>query len=727
MAHPAQKKVAIVGGGIAGLAAAWALLDRGFVVSLFEERIHLGGKAGGHPARMPLWQALRDSRQARSGARRYLDFKASTFKEGQAEQFAASMDDGRLPPFVLDVVDVYFRKVCEQLGPSFRERFKALRWAAKEVDRIEIERLDLGRGVVGPKHAWRVTLTGVAKSPRPVVFDVAIHERVDGRQTLELSDATVHEHCYHMFLNWYHNFWQFMEEMDVWRDKDFVAHQEVVHLSPGRGPLAPRSTTMASLGDIARSADNLMSGAAPMPDLFLWLYSMLDLVSRSFDPDRYLDRRSVHAFLGSRWYATDESVRFHEHLLAKAFAVPTYFSSAYTYRQYVEYTMAAPDPMLWVLKGNAKEHLFDRVERRLVARGLRLNLGLQAVGLSEPVGGRVRLKVRPSDIRGTPRDPDTGRRPGDDDEAPADGGGSTGMSLDNVDYVILAVPPAALARIVGDFRDKVPGLATVRKLQSAVTAALDLYFTETIAGLPPHHVVMRGSALGLTLIDESQVWPEEQGGPTHLNVAVTDFYKIEGMNKQQATRAILEDLHRFITFDDGQVDFTRTYLQMNNGEPLFVNEVGSEPWRPGTCTEMPNVFLAGDFCTNDIGIVSVEGAVVSGLLAARAVQARLRIDEPAVPADDRLFDAIPIRLPETPDPAQVEALKTLLLPQVAMAYAASKAGEWSRHPERALSPRDLQLHLEQAMQALVAPPAQAAALAGRGLQAVASMHARGRR
>jgi uncharacterized protein with NAD-binding domain and iron-sulfur cluster len=732
MAYLAQKKrVAVVGGGIAGLTTAWALLDRGFEVSLFEERIHLGGKMGGHPARVPLWQLLASSKEQdlHKSAGEFLDAKTTSFRQGLDERFAQAMRS-RVPPFVLRVIDLHFERLCRQLGPTFSERFLQLREAARDAEPISVIHLHRQRGVVGPRDAWRVTLALPVvrrKEPLEVAFDVAIHERVDGRMTLELTDTAFHEHCYHMFLNWYGNFWSFMEEIGLERGKDFIDHREVVHLSPGLGPPAPRSSTMASLGDIARSADNLLSGAAPLPDLFLWLYSMLDLVSRSFDPERYLDRRSVHAFLASRWYATDESVRFHEHLLAKAFAVPTYFSSAYTYRQYVEYTMAAPDPMLWVLRGNAQEHLFARLQKRLQDKGLRLNLGLQVVGISDPTQGPVRLKVRPSDVRGVPRDPDTGRRPGDDGETPAEGGGSTGMSFEKADFVVLAVPPAALARITGDFRERVPGLATVRKLQSAVTAALDLYFVDRIPGIPAHHVVLRGSALGLTLIDNSQVWREEQGGPTHLNVAVTDFYKIDGMGKPEAMRAILEDLHRFIDFDDAQVDFTRTYLQMNNGEPLFVNEVGSEPWRPGTCTEMPNLFLAGDFCDNDIGIVSVEGAVVSGLLAARAVQAQVRAHEPNAPADDPRFREVPIQLPDIPDPAQVDALKTLLLPQVAMAYAASKLGEWSRHPERALSQRDLQLYLEQALQAMVAPPAQAAALAARALQSAAALHARGRR
>src|SRR5690349_2200760 len=51
--HPtSQAKVAVVGGGLAGLASACVLSDLGYRVSLFEKRPFLGGRASSyeHPA-----------------------------------------------------------------------------------------------------------------------------------------------------------------------------------------------------------------------------------------------------------------------------------------------------------------------------------------------------------------------------------------------------------------------------------------------------------------------------------------------------------------------------------------------------------------------------------------------------------------------------------------------------------------------------------------------------
>lgn len=200
----------------------------------------------------------------------------------------------------------------------------------------------------------------------------------------------------------------------------------------------------------------------------------------------------------------------------------------------------------------------------------------------------------------------------------------------------------------------------------------------------------------------------DKTAPTHLSVAVTDFYRIEGMTKDDAAREILADLRRFLPFDVEQdVDFSRTYLQMNVNEPLFLNEVGSEPWRPETVTEIPNLFLAGDFVANDIDVICVEGAVLSGLNAARAVQAQLRTDKPEIPPSATYFGEIKVLMPKTLPRANAEAMKAILAPYLPAAKAASSTLEMRRHPERALSPRDMRASAD----AMFAIPGNAASSA----------------
>jgi hypothetical protein len=436
---------------------------------------------------------------------------------------------------------------------------------------------------------------------------------------------------------------------------------------------------------------------------------MADLVSQPMNPGRYLDQVSVHTLLRSGWYATEQSAEFHEFLLAKAFAVPPYLSSAYAYQAYINYTLKEPVPMLWALKGNSYNGLFRTFEQRLRDHeNFTLAVGTNVTELARDGDRLAGFKIRPSDIFGSPRDPDDGKAISSQ-PAPVD-------PEFEADYTILAVPPVALAELVGPLRRFVPGLASVRKLQSGVTAALDLYFNRTLPDIPNSHVVLRGSRYGLTFVDNSQFWcpgdpniadlpegPEDPKKPkkrfTCLNVAITDFYKIDGLNKTDAIRLVIHDLADFIEFDPTKdVDISRSYLQMNNNEPLFLNEVGSEPWRPSTRTELKNLFLAGDFVENEIGVVCVEGAVVSGLVAARAVQAQAREDsrtkgilddvDPLLADDDALIP-IEVLRPDIYPGVNTAAFKVMLTPYAVAAKAWARAEEFARHPERALTPREI--------------------------------------
>jgi len=91
---------------------------------------------------------------------------------------------------------------------------------------------------------------------------------------------------------------------------------------------------------------------------------------------------------------------------------------------------------------------------------------------------------------------------------------------------------------------------------------------------------------------------------------------------------VLKELQRFLDFKfdpktgdqksrNDDVDYARCHVQTNVGEELFVNQVGSWENRPKATCDIPNLFLAGDFCQTVVDVVTVEGAVVSGLNAAR--------------------------------------------------------------------------------------------------------------
>ena len=56
-----------------------------------------------------------------------------------------------------------------------------------------------------------------------------------------------------------------------------------------------------------------------------------------------------------------------------------------------------------------------------------------------------------------------------------------------------------------------------------------------------------------------------------------------------------------------------------NAEPLLVNTVGSWYHRPTAATDIPNLFLAGDYVQTDIDLATMEGANESGRAAANSI------------------------------------------------------------------------------------------------------------
>jgi hypothetical protein len=143
----------------------------------------------------------------------------------------------------------------------------------------------------------------------------------------------------------------------------------------------------------------------------------------------------------------------------------------------------------------------------------------------------------------------------------------------------------------------------------------------------------------LSLLDMSQVWNEPPAEGTMLNVISSNADLICDYEDDVILDIVLRELRRFLDFKlgpteiaqkhrDDDVDYSRCHIQTNVGEELFVNQVGSWEWRPRATCAIPNLFLAGDFCQTFVDVVTIEGAVVSGLMAAEALRARRGIGAP---------------------------------------------------------------------------------------------------
>ena len=99
---------------------------------------------------------------------------------------------------------------------------------------------------------------------------------------------------------------------------------------------------------------------------------------------------------------------------------------------------------------------------------------------------------------------------------------------------------------------------------------------------------------------------------------------------------MLRELGAYLDFDPGDrwgasdaIDWERTRYDANADAQLFVNAIGAETWRPKVhFEELANVWFAGDFCRNKVGLTTIESAVTAGVEAAAGIATRHRIGAP---------------------------------------------------------------------------------------------------
>jgi Flavin containing amine oxidoreductase/NAD(P)-binding Rossmann-like domain len=484
----------------------------------------------------------------------------------------------------------------------------------------------VGSGLAGISAANRLMERG---------FDITLYEQNDflGGKLGAHRDGekdNPHEHCYHMYLNWYNNFWQFMREIGA-IDK-FIPSPVIGCRLPGDKQRQTRAY-LTNPGSPTTILTNMLNGIGSPADQFLSAYSLLDLIGTQWMSGSDLDQTSVKVFFRSRGYSTDGSLAASARTLAEAFASPSYLSSARSYQSLVKYGYRHPDPSLWLLTQNTNDGIFEpwghHLEKRAKDLGRRFEVRRRTrVEKLHMTNGEVRKLT----LGAMPHNPTTER-----------GKRTKATKTWEIDFggdLILAVPPGALGRLVSpEIAASAPKLEDVRLLRSEPMISLDVYFKRKIPGLTNSITLLQDSNYTLSLLDNSQVWTNPPAGGTALNVISSNADLIVDYPNNVILDLMLEELQRFLDFKldlkiadhelrNDDVDYARCHVQTNAGEELFVNQVGSWDYRPKATCDIPNLFLAGDFCQTFVDVVTVEGAVVSGLMAAEALRRKRGIGAP---------------------------------------------------------------------------------------------------
>ncbi len=538
----------------------------------------------------------------------------------------------------------------------------------------------VGAGVAGMSAALRLLERG---------FHVTLYEQDDfvGGMLHSYEDPvtqTRREHSYHMFPNFYFNFWKIAEEIGI--QNNFTPREAFRFLRGAQLDRLPAMFNPSGPQDFLRNMD---SGAAPPPDLFIYMYSMIDMLAQPPEKHELLDTFSVNGFLHSRPYMTKTAAQLHQTLWETVWAISSYQASARSYRTFIKYTNRYSVPEFFLLAGNKWDYLMKPWLEKL-----------EAFNTSDAKGGKRfeirylhRLREVVPNAAGTRIETLVFDRV---DRSPSVNETWKGKKLPAVDVsdhaVILAVTPGAIKSLVrGRFYDAAPQLGEVQYLQAEPMGALQLYLTCHVENLPEDVTDFEGAKYYMTFLDYTQLWRDiEQTVPpggkpnTFLYVTCSDVVSLlsvppERRHKADGDRAheLILDLdapttaieyvlnevlqHLPITLDD--IDLRRTAFDMNTGEELFANMVGSWERRPDTETPIENLWLAGTYVKNLMDVSTIEGAVISGLNAAEAIR---RAQAPASPP-------VTVLEPEAFPRGLFQALKLAWAPMAATAKLWSEA------------------------------------------------------
>ena len=474
----------------------------------------------------------------------------------------------------------------------------------------------------------------------------------------------------HMFLIWYENFWQLLQDAGVDRTEGFVPVQSVKELRRGDYPKFTALTNTYSPRHLFRNV--FLSGVLPPADAFLLWYASVDLLAERLNPTMQLDDVSVTGFLRTRPYMTEQVAKAFDRWITMVWAIPSYRTSAHDYLTYLTYSVASYDPPFLLAKGSAFQQVIGPLTAALDDRGVEVVREVQVTGVSYDDGRVTKIALQRVGF-----DPGSHTWVGDGQHWTED-----------VDELVLAVPPQVLSSLVRSggpgqsIVAAVPKLAKLARLRTEPIPILHVYFTRKLRQMPAEPVGLFDSRLVLAFTDISQSWSGFDGG-TVLSVSASDAYALPGTGLQEDAFAILRELAEYVDFDPGtrwgessDIDWERTRYEPNDDEQLFINETGGDVWRPAaTCEGVSNLYFAGNFCANRIGMMTVESAVASGLEAARAVVERRGVGA-----------RVEILEPPTGTDALFVWLRYVYAPYALAAKAWSTGSDWRRSLQSLLTP-----------------------------------------
>jgi uncharacterized protein with NAD-binding domain and iron-sulfur cluster len=406
--------------------------------------------------------------------------------------------------------------------------------------------------------------------------------RLGGKAGSDIKNGHVVEHGYHVFPKWYPNVRTILERIGV----QLIDFDRYHFLFPGG---YPRKVTVLGPSGLSAMWHYIFNGLLPWYHNLLYIYSVLDMISRPLSDKRFLDRVSQIGLIRGKWYTSESVAEMGQENVLKASAIPVYDLSAMTAKRIASYWVRQASPFLSILPGDLQTVFIDPQVRELETLGVEIRYDsevCEVVMQEGAVKAVAALALR------------------------------DGTRL-LADVYALCTPFEVTRTWLHDsLYEADPELGNLHFLEAQPMSALHLRLRRELPDLPREHVFLHGSYYALSFIDVTPHWKGPQG-EHQLSFISSNYTPLNAVSKERAKDLLLKEICEYLPITPADVESWE--LNPNTDVPLFINTIGAWPNRPHPKTKIKNLYLAGDYVKNAIDLACMEGAVSAALEAAAQI------------------------------------------------------------------------------------------------------------
>ena len=403
--------------------------------------------------------------------------------------------------------------------------------------------------------------------------------RLGGKAGSDIRNGRLVEHGYHVFPQWYPNVRAILERMGV-RLIDFDRYH---FLLPGA---YPKRVTVLGPSGLSALWHYVFHGLLPWYHNLLYIYSVLDMISRPLSDKRFLDRVSQIGLIRGKWYTSESVAEMGQENVLKASAIPVYDLSAMTAKRIAGYWVRQASPFLSILPGDLQTVFIDPQVHELETLGVEIRYDSEVCEVVMHAGEVTAIALR-------------------------DG---TELSADV--YALCTPFEVTRAWLRDDLYEADPELGNLHFLEAQPMSALHLRVRKELPDLPREHVFLHGSYYALSFIDTTPHW-KAPAGAHELSFISSNYGPLNGVSKEGAKNLLLKEIGEYLPIAPADVESWE--LNPNTDVPLFINTIGAWPNRPRPKTKLKNLYLAGDYVKNAIDLACMEGAVSAALEASAQI------------------------------------------------------------------------------------------------------------